>query len=205
MCIINPNSATSRSIFFFGQCSRSIWILKFCGFKNLKEPPFFFLLRQASFKLSWRCKGERNDQHKHDIVSFEKGNISTAGRSNKQVHFLSLNVPFSWMTDYLVVLDIISIDCLAVESSSCMPFPNPSLVNLCSLLLQISLKWETHPQAVLIFTKPNSNSVRILCAEMVRWVLLKLPCFSFICYVINKIGCTLCYIGIIYRLIWGNN
>lgn len=33
---------------------------------------------------------------------------------------------------------------------------------------QISLKWETHPQTVLILTKPNSNSVRILCAEMVR-------------------------------------
>ncbi|KAL6202755.1 hypothetical protein ACLB2K_026460 [Fragaria x ananassa] len=74
--------------------------------------------RKASFKLSWCCKGDQSDQHKHDIVSFERGNITTAERSSKQ----------------------------------------------------ISLKWETHPQTVLILTKPNSNSVRILCAEMVRWL-----------------------------------
>lgn len=76
------------------------------------------LIRKASFKLSWCCKGEKSDQHKHDIVSFEKGNITTAERSSKQ----------------------------------------------------ISLKWESPPQTVLIFMKPNSTSVRILCAEMVRWL-----------------------------------
>ncbi|KAF8009225.1 hypothetical protein BT93_J0269 [Corymbia citriodora subsp. variegata] len=43
------------------------------------------MMRKASFKLSWRCKGERSDQHKHDIVSFEKGNITTAGRTSKQI------------------------------------------------------------------------------------------------------------------------
>ncbi|KAK4407423.1 NAD(H) kinase [Sesamum angolense] len=72
----------------------------------------------ASFKLSWCCKGEKSDRHKHDIVSFEKGNITTAERSSKQ----------------------------------------------------ISLKWESPPQTVLILTKPNSTSVRILCLEMVRWL-----------------------------------
>ncbi|GFZ18159.1 NAD kinase 1 [Actinidia rufa] len=76
------------------------------------------VMRKASFKLSWRYKGENSDQQKHDIVSFEKGNITTAERSSKQ----------------------------------------------------ISLKWETQPQTVLILTKPNSASVRILCAEMVRWL-----------------------------------
>ncbi|KAA8528073.1 hypothetical protein F0562_035058 [Nyssa sinensis] len=76
------------------------------------------IMRKASFKLSWCCKGEKSDQHKHDIVSFERGNISTAERSSKQ----------------------------------------------------IALKWESHPQTVLILTKPNSTSVRILCAEMVRWL-----------------------------------
>ncbi|KAK3026355.1 hypothetical protein RJ639_042652 [Escallonia herrerae] len=76
------------------------------------------LMRKASFKLSWCCKGEKSDQHKHDIVSFEKGNITTAERSSKQ----------------------------------------------------ISLKWESAPQTVLILTKPNSASVRILCADMVRWL-----------------------------------
>ncbi|CAL5352410.1 unnamed protein product [Camellia sinensis] len=75
-------------------------------------------MRKASFKLSWCGKGDNNDQRKHDIVSFEKGNITAAERSSKQ----------------------------------------------------ISLKWESQPQTVLILTKPNSPSVRILCAEMVRWL-----------------------------------
>ncbi|GLU19325.1 hypothetical protein SLE2022_355810 [Rubroshorea leprosula] len=76
------------------------------------------LMKKASFKLSWWCKGANEDQHNHDIVSFERGNITTAERSSKQ----------------------------------------------------ISLKWESDPQTVLILTKPNSVSVRILCAEMVRWL-----------------------------------
>lgn len=76
------------------------------------------MLRKASFKLQWCCKGEQSDQHKHDIVSFERGNITTAERSSKQ----------------------------------------------------ISLKWESPPQTVLILTKPNSDSVKILCAEMIRWL-----------------------------------
>lgn len=74
------------------------------------------LSKKASFKLSWFCKGENSDQHKHDIVSFEKGNITTAERSSKQ----------------------------------------------------ISLKWESPPQTVLIMSKPDSTTVRILCADMVR-------------------------------------
>ncbi|XP_042955323.1 putative NAD kinase 3 isoform X4 [Carya illinoinensis] len=40
---------------------------------------------KASFELSWCCKGEQSDQHKHYIVSFERGNIITAERSSKQV------------------------------------------------------------------------------------------------------------------------
>ncbi|KAK4741981.1 hypothetical protein SAY87_025569 [Trapa incisa] len=76
------------------------------------------MMRKASFKLSWRCKGEKNDQHKHDIVSFEKGDITTASRSSKQ----------------------------------------------------ICLKWESPPQTVLILTKPNSTTVQVLCADMVRWL-----------------------------------
>ncbi|WZY73102.1 hypothetical protein YC2023_011955 [Brassica napus] len=44
------------------------------------------LKRKASFKLSWGCKGQANDQHKKDIVSFESGNITTADRSSKQVN-----------------------------------------------------------------------------------------------------------------------
>jgi NAD+ kinase len=41
--------------------------------------------RKASFRLSWGCNGDKNGQHKHDFVSFEKGDITTAERSNKQV------------------------------------------------------------------------------------------------------------------------
>ncbi|OAY48498.1 NAD(H) kinase 1 isoform X2 [Manihot esculenta] len=76
------------------------------------------MMRKASFKLSWCCKSENSDQHKHDVVSFERGNITTAGRSSRQ----------------------------------------------------ISLKWGSNPQTVLIMTKPNSTSVQILCADMVRWL-----------------------------------
>lgn len=75
-------------------------------------------MRKASFTLAWGCIGEKNRQHKHDIVSFESGNITTAVRSSKQ----------------------------------------------------ITLNWDSPPQSVLILTKPNSNSVRVLCAEMVRWL-----------------------------------
>ncbi|KAH7529422.1 hypothetical protein FEM48_Zijuj05G0182400 [Ziziphus jujuba var. spinosa] len=42
-------------------------------------------MRKASFKLSWWCKGEHSDQHKHDIVSFERGNIPTAEHSCRQM------------------------------------------------------------------------------------------------------------------------
>lgn len=73
---------------------------------------------KASFTLTWGCVGEENIQHKHDVVSFESGNITTAVRSSKQ----------------------------------------------------ITLKWDSPPQSVLILAKPNSNSVRALCAEMVRWL-----------------------------------
>ena len=46
--------------------------------------------RKASFKLSWGCNGDKNGQHKHDFVSFEKGDITTTERSNKQVGSLVL-------------------------------------------------------------------------------------------------------------------
>ncbi|KAG6632396.1 hypothetical protein CIPAW_13G156400 [Carya illinoinensis] len=68
------------------------------------------MVRKASFELSRCCKGEQSDQHKHYIVSFERGNIITAERSSKQ----------------------------------------------------ISLRWKSHPQTVLILTKPNSISVQVL-------------------------------------------
>ncbi|KAH9602527.1 hypothetical protein KSS87_002089 [Heliosperma pusillum] len=75
------------------------------------------VVRKASFKLSWN-EGENGNQYKHDVVSFERGNISTTERSSKQIF----------------------------------------------------LKWESPPQTVLVLTKPNSTSVRLLCAELIRWL-----------------------------------
>ncbi|XP_052187378.1 NAD(H) kinase 1-like isoform X2 [Diospyros lotus] len=97
-----------------------------CSYEVLKdgEPNFdcdsnmVRMMKKALFKLSWCCKGENDDQQKHEVVSFERGNITTAERSSKQ----------------------------------------------------ISLKWETPPRTVLIMTKPNSTSVQVLCAEMVKWL-----------------------------------
>ncbi|KAJ8449450.1 hypothetical protein Cgig2_002247 [Carnegiea gigantea] len=82
------------------------------GFVNKK------IVRKASFKLSWNLKGENGNQYKHDVVSFDRGNITTAERSSKQIF----------------------------------------------------LKWESNPQTVLVLTKPNSTSVRLLCFEMIRWL-----------------------------------
>lgn len=76
------------------------------------------MVKKASFKLSWKSEGKNGNQYKHDIVSFEKGNISTTERSSKQIF----------------------------------------------------LKWETDPQTVLVLTKQNSTSVRLLCFELVRWL-----------------------------------
>ncbi|KAM0838080.1 hypothetical protein ACQ4PT_061217 [Festuca glaucescens] len=41
--------------------------------------------RKAPFRLSWGYNEDKNGQHKHDFVSFEKGDITTAERSNKQI------------------------------------------------------------------------------------------------------------------------
>ncbi|KAJ3676271.1 hypothetical protein LUZ60_003683 [Juncus effusus] len=84
----------------------------------ISNSAYKMVTRKASFRLSWGFNGDQNGQHKHDFVSFEKGDITTAERSNKQ----------------------------------------------------ILLKWETQPQTVLIVTKPNSNSVRAISSEMVRWL-----------------------------------
>ncbi|KAM6577425.1 hypothetical protein CsatB_029262 [Cannabis sativa] len=53
--------------------------------------------RKASFKLSWRVEGEQSEQHKHDIVSFENGNITTTrGRSNQ--------ISLTWASHPMTVL-----------------------------------------------------------------------------------------------------
>jgi NAD+ kinase len=46
------------------------------------------------FRLLWGCDGDKNDQHKRDFVSFEKGDIKTAERSNKQVVLYVQHDPF---------------------------------------------------------------------------------------------------------------
>ena len=60
---------------------------------------------QASFKLSWGCKGQQaNDQHKKEIVSFESGNITTADRSSKQVWTIVSNAAAVLPESYAFVL-----------------------------------------------------------------------------------------------------
>lgn len=58
------------------------------------RPSLSMVGRKASFRLSWGCNGNKNGQHKHDFVSFEKGDITTAERSSKQVELLLLFVSF---------------------------------------------------------------------------------------------------------------
>nr|CAB3461617.1 unnamed protein product [Digitaria exilis] len=49
--------------------------------------------QEAPFRLLWGCDGDKNGQHKRDFVSFEKGDIKTAERSNKQVILLKWESP----------------------------------------------------------------------------------------------------------------
>ncbi|XP_078442768.1 NAD kinase 1 [Wolffia australiana] len=45
-----------------------------------KMPP-----KKALFKLYWGCNGEKNGQHKREVVSFERGDIAAIERSSKQI------------------------------------------------------------------------------------------------------------------------
>ena len=45
----------------------------------------YLLVVQVPFTLAWGCDGIKNRHHKHDVVSFERGDITTALRSSKQV------------------------------------------------------------------------------------------------------------------------
>ncbi|KAL5995245.1 hypothetical protein ACLOJK_025303 [Asimina triloba] len=100
---------------------------------------------KARFSLAWGCDGEMNGQHKHDIVSFERGNITTAARSSKQVKL------YKW-GGYVV------------HGGTRVVFVAEAVG------LKISLKWESAPKTVVILTKPNSDSVRIFCSKVVRWL-----------------------------------
>ncbi|KAJ1379957.1 hypothetical protein SESBI_46441, partial [Sesbania bispinosa] len=74
---IEANGKTEKCCSTNGICSHEV-------LRNGKTDSDSKMIRKASFKLSWYCKGEKNDQYKHDIVSFERGNITTAERSSKQ-------------------------------------------------------------------------------------------------------------------------
>ncbi|KAF7833700.1 NAD(H) kinase 1 [Senna tora] len=72
------NEKSERCCAKNGICSHEV-------LKDGRSDPDSPTVRKASFKLSWCCKGEQSDQYKHDVVSFEKGNITTAERSSKQI------------------------------------------------------------------------------------------------------------------------
>lgn len=100
-------------------CSHDILQDKATEYKSKSSFADNHATKKVPFRLSWGCNTRGlSGQHKQDIVSFEKGNITTAERSSRQ----------------------------------------------------ISLKWESQPKTVIVMTKPNSVSVRILCNEMVRWL-----------------------------------
>ncbi|XP_022633166.1 putative NAD kinase 3 isoform X1 [Vigna radiata var. radiata] len=61
------------------------------------------IVKKASFKLSWFCKDDQSDQYKHDIVSFERGNITTAQRSSKQV-FLVISLKWQSCPQTVLIL-----------------------------------------------------------------------------------------------------
>uniref|UniRef100_A0ACD5TH32 Uncharacterized protein n=1 Tax=Avena sativa TaxID=4498 RepID=A0ACD5TH32_AVESA len=66
-----------------GICSRQI-LQDQCPEPNRKLDDMI-VGKKAPFRLSWGCNEDKNGQHKHDFVSFEKGDITTAERSNKQI------------------------------------------------------------------------------------------------------------------------
>uniref|UniRef100_A0A452Z0M6 Uncharacterized protein n=1 Tax=Aegilops tauschii subsp. strangulata TaxID=200361 RepID=A0A452Z0M6_AEGTS len=73
-----------------GICSRQI-LQDQCPGPNRKSDGRI-VGRKVPFRLSWGSNGDKNGQHKHDFVSFEKGDITTAERSNKQI-FLKWDSP----------------------------------------------------------------------------------------------------------------
>lgn len=52
-----------------------------CDLRNSAKPN----TGKSLFTLAWGCNPEKNTRHKHDVVSFESGNITTAVRSSKQI------------------------------------------------------------------------------------------------------------------------
>lgn len=73
---------------------------------------------QASFKLSWNSEGANGNQYKHDVVSFDRGNITTTERSSKQVYILTMHdncnngSHSSWL--YYVVYKLLHIVWIAI-------------------------------------------------------------------------------------------
>ncbi|PNT71394.1 hypothetical protein BRADI_2g26930v3 [Brachypodium distachyon] len=67
-----------------GICSRQI-LQDQCPGPNRKSDDDKIVGQKAPFRLSWGLNGDKSGQHKHDFVSFEKGDITTAERSNKQI------------------------------------------------------------------------------------------------------------------------
>ncbi|KAJ7561399.1 hypothetical protein O6H91_03G026700 [Diphasiastrum complanatum] len=80
-----PQYATGQSFgrkdFCDQQFIHSNSILSNLASASAKKPP----LEKASFRLEWGCNGEKSRRHKHEIVSFENGNITTANHSSKQI------------------------------------------------------------------------------------------------------------------------
>uniref|UniRef100_R7W4G8 Putative NAD kinase 1 n=1 Tax=Aegilops tauschii TaxID=37682 RepID=R7W4G8_AEGTA len=108
----------------------------------------------------WKRKYELETAQKQQTRIKDCGTC-TDDNLGKMTSQLSLEAPASDQTGCCGNHGICSHEVLQDE----VPGPNPR-----PSLSMILLKWESRPQTVLFITKPNSNSVRVLCAEMVRWL-----------------------------------
>ncbi|KAI5076119.1 hypothetical protein GOP47_0008184 [Adiantum capillus-veneris] len=68
-----------------GICSHEVLEKEESSLKPYKVDENRILSRKVSFNLAWGCDGVKDRHHKHDVVSFERGNITTAVRSSKQI------------------------------------------------------------------------------------------------------------------------
>ncbi|MCO5611207.1 hypothetical protein L7F22_065457 [Adiantum nelumboides] len=114
-----------------GICSHEVLEKEESSLKPNKLDGNRMLSKKVSFNLAWGCDGVKNRHHKHDVVSFERGNITTAVRSSKQI---------------ILVWDS------APQSVAILAKPNSSNVHaLCTEMV----KWLKEDKGMDIFLEPR--------------------------------------------------
>lgn len=161
-------------------------------------------LVQASFKLCWGCNGEKSGQHKHEIVSFERGNITTAERSSKQVqllkfafHSYTTHTMFYYMSFMLIVFIFL---CFAVKLYNVIF--NIFVAQLTILCVAIEIfvffryYWNGNLHHKLcLYWQNQTQSLSVL--YVLKWSGVFAYTGSIIVYVVWKVYISL-YVGILY-------